>query len=101
MEYGAVLNPSAPCLPNNRGVATCRTLGIVNQRPLLLGLLAGTRTQAGHPNEALPLLTEALALIERTQERWFEVELHRLKAEALLAPHSLTPPRPRPRSAAL
>jgi predicted ATPase len=30
-------------------------------------------------------LTEALALIERTQERWFEVELHRLKAEALLA----------------
>jgi class 3 adenylate cyclase/predicted ATPase len=67
------------------GVATCRTLGVVNQRPFLLGVLAGTRTQAGHPNEALPLLTEALALIERTQERWFEAELHRLKAEALLA----------------
>ena len=30
-------------------------------------------------------MTEALALIERTQERWFEAELHRLKAEALLA----------------
>jgi predicted ATPase len=67
------------------GVATCRTLGVVNQRPFLLGVLAGTRTQTGHPNEALPLLTEALALIERTQERWFEAELHRLKAEALLA----------------
>jgi class 3 adenylate cyclase/predicted ATPase len=66
-------------------VATCRTLGVVNQRPFLLGVLAGTRTQAGHPNEALPLLTEALALIERTQERWFEAELHRLKAGALLA----------------
>ena len=67
------------------GVATCRTLGVVNQRPFLLGVLAGTRTQTGHPNEALLLLTEALALIERTQERWFEAELHRLKAEALLA----------------
>src|SRR4029077_16895021 len=48
-------------------------------------VLAGTRTQTGHPNEALPLLTEALALIERTQERWFEPERHRLKAEALWA----------------
>jgi class 3 adenylate cyclase/predicted ATPase len=67
------------------GVATLRALGIVNQRPFFLGLLAGTRTQANDPDEALPLLTEALALIERTQERWFEAELHRLRAEALLA----------------
>jgi len=67
------------------GVATCRALGVVNQRPFLLGLLAGTRTEANDPHEALSLLTEALALIERTQERWFEAELHRLKAEALLA----------------
>jgi predicted ATPase len=66
------------------GVATCRALGVVNQRPFLLGLLAGTRTQANDPDEAITLLDEALALIERTQERWFEAELHRLKAEALL-----------------
>jgi predicted ATPase len=29
-------------------------------------------------------LTEALSLIDRTQECWFEAELHRLRAEALL-----------------
>jgi hypothetical protein len=33
----------------------------------------------------LHLLTEALTIVDRTQERWFEAELHRLRAEALLA----------------
>jgi predicted ATPase len=31
------------------------------------------------------LLTEALELVERTDERWFEAELYRLMAEALIA----------------
>ena len=57
----------------------------VNQLPFFLGLLAGVHTQAGSPTQALALLTEALAIVERTQERWFEAELHRLRAEALLA----------------
>ena len=57
----------------------------VNQLPHFLGLLAGVHTQAGSPTQALALLTEALAIVERTQERWFEAELHRLRAEALLA----------------
>jgi class 3 adenylate cyclase/tetratricopeptide (TPR) repeat protein len=66
-------------------IAWCRARGIVNQLPFLLGLLADAYSQANYPNKALPLLTEALALIERTQERWFEAELCRLMAEALLA----------------
>jgi predicted ATPase len=64
--------------------AIIQGMGIVNQRPFLLGLLAGVHTQAGSPTQALALLTEALALVERTQERWFEAGLHRLRAEALL-----------------
>ena len=48
-------------------------------------MLAGVHTQAGSPTQALALLTEALAIVERTQEHWFEAELHRLRAEALLA----------------
>ena len=50
-----------------------------------LGLLADICIQAGDPTEARDLLTEALRIVDRTQERWFEAELHRLRAEALLA----------------
>ena len=66
-------------------IAAGKGLGAVNQVPFLLGLLADIRTQAGDPTEARDLLTEALGIVDRTQERWFEAELHRLRAEALLA----------------
>jgi predicted ATPase len=33
----------------------------------------------------LPLLSEALALVDATGERWCEAELHRLKGELLLS----------------
>jgi predicted ATPase len=66
-------------------IAAQKGLGVVNQRPFLLGLLADICTKAGDPTEARDLLTEALRIIDRTQERWFEAELHRLRAEALLA----------------
>jgi predicted ATPase len=66
-------------------IATKKALGVVNQVPFLLGLLADVCTQAGDPTEARDLLTEALSIVDRTQERWFEAELHRLRAEALLA----------------
>jgi predicted ATPase len=66
-------------------IAAKKDLGVVNQAPFLLGLLADVCTQAGDPTEARDLLTEALRIVDRTQERWFEAELHRLRAEALLA----------------
>ena len=66
-------------------IAANKGLGVVNQIPFLLGLLADICTQAGDPTEARDLLTEALGIVDRTQERWFEAELHRLRAEALLA----------------
>jgi predicted ATPase len=53
------------------------------QRPHLLSMLAVVYGMVGHPEEALPLLTEALALVEKTGERYYEAELYRLKGELL------------------
>jgi predicted ATPase len=66
-------------------IATHKAMGMVNQMPHFLGLLASVQIQAGDPAEGLALLNEALAIVGSTQERWFEAELHRLKAEGLLA----------------
>jgi predicted ATPase len=65
-------------------IAAKKGLGVVNQVPFVLGLLADICTQAGDPTEARDLLTEALRIVDRTQERWFEAELYRLMAEALI-----------------
>ena len=62
-------------------LSTHKGLGVINQVPFLLGLLADICTQAGDSTEARDLLTEALRIVDRTQERWFEAELHRLRAE--------------------
>jgi hypothetical protein len=42
----------------------------------------------GQPEAGLPVLTEALALVDTTGERWCESELYRHKGE-LLVHHSL------------
>ncbi len=68
-----------------RGLAAKRATGAEIKVPYYLGLLAAAETRAGRAREALPLLAEALARVERTGERWFETELHRLQGEALLA----------------
>ena len=53
--------------------------------PLLLALLAEAEQMAGRPEEALRLLDDALAQANRSGERYFEAEFHRLKGESLLA----------------
>ena len=54
-------------------------------RFLLLALLAEAEQLAGRPEEALRLLDDALAQANRSGERYFEAEFHRLKGESLLA----------------
>jgi adenylate cyclase len=49
-----------------------------------LGHLARAQGMAGHPEEGLATLAEALAIVEETGERHWEAELHRLKGELLL-----------------
>jgi predicted ATPase len=56
---------------------------VLNQ-PFFLSLLAASCERIGKPEEALSLLAEAFAIAERTGERWFEAELHRLRGDWLL-----------------
>ena len=48
-----------------------------------LGLLAGQYGHLGNVERGLTLVAEGLALAERTEERWYEPELHRTRAELL------------------
>jgi len=73
-----------------QGLAAKRAGGAEIQVPYYLGLLADAYRQVRPVPDALPLLTDALDRMERTGERWFEAELHRMKAEVLMA---LAPPR--------
>jgi predicted ATPase len=52
-------------------------------------LLAEAEQLAGRPDEALRLLDDALAQANRSGERYFEAELHRLRGESLL---TVSPP---------
>jgi predicted ATPase len=67
-----------------QGLAAKQALGIQQHLPSLLGLLAGIYLKQKDPAEALNLVEDALARVERLDERWFEVELNRLRGEALL-----------------
>ena len=52
--------------------------------PSILVLLAEAYGQAGTPEEGLKVLAEASALVEATEEHWWEAELNRLKGALLL-----------------
>jgi class 3 adenylate cyclase/predicted ATPase len=54
--------------------------------PYYYALVAQTFAQHGEPAQAARMLDEALALLGRTGERWFEAEVHRLRGELHLAP---------------
>jgi predicted ATPase len=63
----------------------CFGSGGANVSTLVLGLQAEVHHRSGQPQEALRALAEAIDRAERTGERYFEVELHRLKGEVLLS----------------
>jgi DNA-binding winged helix-turn-helix (wHTH) protein/tetratricopeptide (TPR) repeat protein len=48
-------------------------------------LYAAMAARLGHAERALEIITNTLATIERTDERWLEPELHRLRGEVLKA----------------
>ena len=54
-------------------------------RPWYLAQLAEAYWQEGQGQEGLTVLKEALTLVNTTEERWWEAELHRLQGELLLA----------------
>jgi predicted ATPase len=51
------------------------------QRPYYLALLAEAYEKSGQAEEGLNVLAEALALVAKTGECWWEAELHRLTGE--------------------
>jgi predicted ATPase len=66
------------------GLATKRATGAEIKVPYYLGLLAEAHRRANRTADGISLLNEALELVERTDERWYEAELYRLMAEALI-----------------
>jgi predicted ATPase len=55
--------------------------------PINLSWLAVAQSRAGHFDDAWRCIDEAITLTERTNERWFEAEAHRIAGEiALMSP---------------
>jgi class 3 adenylate cyclase/predicted ATPase len=67
------------------GLAKKRATGAEIKVPYYLGLLAEAHRRANRTSDAIGLLREALELVERTDERWYEAELYRLLGEALIS----------------
>ena len=67
-----------------QGLDAYRATGAAFQRPHFLSMLAEVHRSMGQPEAGLTALSEALALVEKTGERYYEAELHRLKGELLL-----------------
>jgi predicted ATPase len=68
----------------HQGLADWRATGTEMQRPHFLALLAEAYGKVGEAEEGLSKLSEALTLVNRTGERWYEAELYRLKGELTL-----------------
>src|SRR5262249_37764739 len=68
-----------------KGDAAMKATGASIVETWRLSLFATCSELADQPDEALDLLIKALETAERTNERFFEAELHRQKGEWLLA----------------
>ena len=67
-----------------QGIADTEAIGLRCYRTATLFSLAEAQAETGRLGEALATLSEALALVEETEERHWEAELHRLRGELLL-----------------
>ena len=67
------------------GLAAYRATGAEMWRSHFLALLAEAHGKVGQAEEGLSVLAEALALVDKTGERFYEAELYRLKGELTLA----------------
>ncbi len=67
-----------------RGIAIYREQGFVWVLPSLEAALAEAEAGAGETDAGLRRLDDALAELERTEHRWYEAEMHRIRGEILL-----------------
>jgi predicted ATPase len=77
---------SAPSLIS-AGIAAYRSAGSTHWLPLRFTYLAAAHSESGHFDDASRSIGEAIMLVEKTNERWCEAEVHRTAGEiALNAP---------------
>jgi class 3 adenylate cyclase/predicted ATPase len=69
----------------HEGLVAWRAASAEVLRPLWLALSAEALMAGGDPEAGMRALDEALALVSKTGERWYESELLRLRGEMLLA----------------
>jgi class 3 adenylate cyclase/predicted ATPase len=67
-----------------QGLFAYRATGAELERLYFLSLLADAYGEIGQPQEGVPMLLEALAIADKTEDHHWEAELHRLKGELLL-----------------
>jgi class 3 adenylate cyclase/predicted ATPase len=67
-----------------QGLATYRAMGSELQRSYFLALLAEAYGKGGQVGDGLTTLAEALAVVDRTDEHFYEAELYWLKGELTL-----------------
>ena len=68
-----------------KGIALYRATGAELALPYYYGFLADAYWKCGRTEDALRTLEEALATAHRTEDRFSEAELYRLKGEVLLS----------------
>jgi predicted ATPase len=69
------------------GIAAYRSAGSTHWLPLRFTYLAAAHSKSGHFDDASCSIGEATMLVEKTNERWCEAEVHRIAGEiALNAP---------------
>ena len=67
-----------------QGLTDVRGTGAVLVQPYILARLGEAATRHGQPEEGMAFVTEAVALLQRTGERWYEAEVVRLQGELTL-----------------
>ncbi len=82
---GARANEAEGIAMMERALDGWRESGLRIVEPYLLALLSETCLRAGRIDAAGERLAEARDRVEKTGERWWEAELHRLEGEILLA----------------
>jgi predicted ATPase len=71
-------------LQMRQGLAAMRTTGAELNRAYFLAQLSEAYARTGQAEAGLDAVTEALELVDKGGERWWEAELHRLWGELLL-----------------
>jgi predicted ATPase len=85
---GAREHREAGLVQIREGLAAFRATGAEIYVTLFLGALAQGYGQGGQAEEGLRVVAEALAMVEKSEERWNEAELHRLRGELTLVQES-------------